>query len=138
MRAACEDAWSRLIAPSLEREARSELTDRANESAIRVFSENLHQLLMTPPIRGHATLGVDPGFRTGCKLAAIDETGKVLETGVGYFTLPNHEKQKPQAKALILSTDPPPRNHRDRHRQRHCVARKRKIHRVVASGGSAA
>ena len=103
MRAACEDAWSRLIAPSLEREARSELTDRANESAIRVFSENLHQLLMTPPIRGHATLGVDPGFRTGCKLAAIDETGKVLETGVGYFTLPNHEKQKPQAKALILS-----------------------------------
>ncbi len=103
MRAACEDAWSRLIAPSLEREARSELTDRANESAIRVFSENLHQLLMTPPIHGHATLGVDPGFRTGCKLAAIDETGKVLETGVGYFTLPNHEKQKPQAKALILS-----------------------------------
>ena len=102
MRAACEDAWSRLIAPSLERETRSELTDRANESAIRVFSENLHQLLMTPPIRGHATLGVDPGFRTGCKLAAIDETGKVLETGVGYFTLPNHEKQKPQAKALIL------------------------------------
>lgn len=101
MRAACTDAWGRLIAPSLEREARAELTDRANESAIRVFSDNLRQLLMTPPIRGHATLGVDPGFRTGCKLAAIDETGKVLETGVGYFTLPNHEKQR--AKALILN-----------------------------------
>lgn len=103
MRAACEDAWDRLIAPSLEREARSELTDRANESAIRVFSENLHQLLMTPPIRGHATLGVDPGFRTGCKLAAIDASGKVLETGVGYFTLPVHERQKEQAKKLILN-----------------------------------
>ena len=103
MRAACEDAWDRLIAPSLEREARSELTDRANESAIRVFSENLYQLLMTPPIRGHATLGVDPGFRTGCKLAAIDATGKALETGVGYFTLPVHERQKEQAKRLILN-----------------------------------
>ena len=57
---------------------------------------------MQPPIRGKVTLGVDPGFRTGCKLAVVDETGKVLETGVGYFTLPNHEAQKPQAKAQIL------------------------------------
>ena len=102
MKLTCADAWERLIAPSLERETRAELTDRANESAIRVFSENLHQLLMTPPIRGHATLGVDPGFRTGCKLACIDETGKVLETGVGYFTLPIHEKQKEHSKQLIL------------------------------------
>ena len=101
MRAACEDAWSRLIAPSLERETRSELTDRANESAIRVFSENLHQLLMTPPIRGHATLGVDPGFRTGCKLAVVDENGKVLETGVGHFTLPGQTRQQEQARQLI-------------------------------------
>lgn len=102
MKTACADAWERLIAPSLERETRTELTDRANESAIRVFSDNLHQLLMTPPIRGRATLGVDPGFRTGCKLACIDETGKVLETGVGYFTLPIHEKQKEHSKRLIL------------------------------------
>ena len=57
---------------------------------------------MQPPIRGKVTLGVDPGFRTGCKLAVVDETGKVLETGVGYFTLPNHEAQKPRAKAQIL------------------------------------
>ncbi len=99
--AACEDAWSRLIYPSLEREVRNELTDRANVSAIRVFSQNLHQLLMQPPIKGKVTLGVDPGFRTGCKLAVIDENGKVLETGVGHFTLPKQEAAKAQAAALI-------------------------------------
>ena len=102
LRAAAKDAWGRLISPSLEREIRNELTDKANEGAIRVFGDNLHQLLMQPPIRGKVTLGVDPGFRTGCKLAVVDETGKVLETGVGYFTLPNHEAQKPRAKAQIL------------------------------------
>ena len=102
VRAAAKDAWGRLISPSLEREIRNELTDKANEGAIRVFGDNLHQLLMQPPIRGKVTLGVDPGFRTGCKLAVVDETGKVLETGVGYFTLPNHEAQKPRAKAQIL------------------------------------
>ncbi len=75
---ACDDAWSRLLQPSLEREVRSELTDRANAGAIRVFSQNLHQLLMQPPIKGKVTLGVDPGFRTGCKLAVVDENGKVL------------------------------------------------------------
>ena len=64
---ACDDAWNRLVFPSLEREIRSELTDRANASAIRVFSQNLHQLLMQPPIKGKVTLGVDPGFRTGCE-----------------------------------------------------------------------
>ena len=88
VRDAAADAWSRLIGPSLEREIRNELTDRANEGAIRVFGDNLHQLLMQPPIRGRVTLGVDPGFRTGCKLAVVDEGGRVLETGVGYFTLP--------------------------------------------------
>ena len=80
---AAQDAWDRLIFPSLEREVRSELTDRANVGAIRVFSQNLQQLLMQPPIKGRVTLGVDPGFRTGCKLAVVDENGKVLETGVG-------------------------------------------------------
>ncbi|MBQ2957855.1 MAG: RNA-binding transcriptional accessory protein [Clostridia bacterium] len=98
---ACEDAWSRLIFPSLEREVRNELTDRANTAAIRVFSQNLHQLLMQPPIKGKVTLGVDPGFRTGCKLAVIDENGKVLETGVGHFTLPGQEGPKAQAAKLI-------------------------------------
>ena len=99
--AACDDAWERLIFPSLEREIRNELTDRANVSAIRVFSQNLHQLLMQPPIKGKVTLGVDPGFRTGCKLAVIDENGKVLDTGVGYFTLPGNEAGKAAAARLI-------------------------------------
>ena len=98
---ACEDAWNRLVAPAVERELRGELSDKAGEGAIHVFSQNLHQLLMQPPVKGHVTLGVDPGFRTGCKLAVIDETGRVLETGVGYFTLPVHEKQKEQAKATV-------------------------------------
>ena len=99
--AACEDAWERLIFPSLEREVRNELTDRANVQAIKVFSQNLHQLLMQPPIKGKVTLGVDPGFRTGCKLAVIDENGKVLDTGVGYFTLPGNEGGKAAAARLI-------------------------------------
>ena len=98
---ACDDAWSRLLFPSLEREVRSLLTDRANETAIKVFSDNLHQLLMQPPIRGKVTLGVDPGFRTGCKLAVVDENGKVLDTGVGYFTLPGNDAGRAAAAKLI-------------------------------------
>ena len=99
--AACADAWERLVFPSLEREIRNDLTDRANVSAIKVFSDNLHQLLMQPPIKGKVTLGVDPGFRTGCKLAVVDENGKVLDTGVGYFTLPAHECRKAEAARMI-------------------------------------
>ena len=98
---AAQDAWDRLTFPSLEREVRSELTDRANVGAIRVFSQNLQQLLMQPPIKGRVTLGVDPGFRTGCKLAVVDENGKVLETGVGHFTLPGQTRQQEQARQLI-------------------------------------
>ena len=99
--AACEDAWERLLFPSLEREVRNELTDRANVQAIRVFSQNLHQLLMQPPVKGKVTLGVDPGFRTGCKLAVVDENGKVLDTGVGHFTLPGQEAAKAASARLI-------------------------------------
>ena len=99
--AACADAWERLIFPSLEREIRNDLPARATVSAIRVYSENLHQLLMQPPIKGKVTLGVDPGFRTGCKLAVVDENGKVLDTGVGYFTLPGNEAGKAAAARLI-------------------------------------
>ena len=84
--AACLDSWKRLISPSVEREIRSELTDKASESAIKVFSSNLRQLLMQPPVKDSITLGVDPGFRTGCKLAVVDGTGKVLDTGVAYIT----------------------------------------------------
>ena len=103
VRTAAKDAWSRLIYPSLEREIRAELTDRANAGAIRVFGQNVSQLLMQPPVRGRVTLGVDPGFRTGCKLAVVDASGKVLETGVGHFTIPGQERQKEAAKRLILS-----------------------------------
>ncbi len=99
--AACEDAWERLLFPSLERELRGDLTDRANAGAIKVFATNLHELLMQPPVKGRAVLGVDPGFRTGCKLAVVDENGKVLETGVGYFTLPGETRRREQAASLI-------------------------------------
>ncbi len=98
-----QDAWDRLIKPSLEREIRSELTERAGTAAIQVFGKNLHQLLMAPPVKGRVTLGVDPGFRTGCKLAVVDENGKVLATGVGHFTLPGHEAGKARARQDIVA-----------------------------------
>lgn len=78
------DSYSRLIAPSIEREIRNEMTERAEEGAIKVFGKNLEQLLMQPPIVGRVVLGWDPAFRTGCKLAVVDETGKVLDTVVIY------------------------------------------------------
>ncbi len=102
VRMTAQDAWERLLKPSIEREIRNELTDRANESAIQVFGKNLHQLLMAPPVKGRVTLGVDPGFRTGCKLAIVDENGKVLATGVGHFTLPGQEAAKARARREII------------------------------------
>ena len=98
-----QDAWDRLIKPSLEREIRNELTERAGTAAIQVFGKNLHQLLMAPPVKGRITLGVDPGFRTGCKLAVVDENGKVLATGVGHFTLPGQEAAKARARQEITA-----------------------------------
>lgn len=86
---ACDDGFDRLLFPSMERELRAYLTEQSAENAIKVFAVNLHQLLMQPPIKGHVTLGLDPGFRTGCKLAVVDETGRVLDTGVIYNTAPN-------------------------------------------------
>ncbi|MBT2661395.1 RNA-binding transcriptional accessory protein [Bacillus sp. ISL-45] len=81
---ALEDSYKRLIQPSIEREIRNELTEKAEEQAIHIFSENLRKLLLQPPLKGKVVLGVDPAFRTGCKLAAVDETGKVLSIGVIY------------------------------------------------------
>ncbi|MHA6483051.1 Tex family protein [Paenibacillus sp. strain BS8-2] len=86
-----EDAYKRLIAPSIEREVRNELTEKAEEHAITIFSANLRNLLLQPPVRGHIVLGVDPAFRTGCKLAVIDDTGKLLEVAVTYPTPPNNK-----------------------------------------------
>ena len=96
---ACEDAYTRLIAPSLDTELRNELTDKAQTAAIRVFAMNLKPLLMQPPVRGKVALGLDPGIRTGCKVAVVDETGRVLDTGV-IFPLPSHGRVA-QAKATI-------------------------------------
>lgn len=86
-----EDAYKRLLAPSIEREVRGELTEKAEEHAISIFSENLRNLLLQPPVRSQMVLGVDPAFRTGCKLAAIDDTGKLLEVAVSYPTPPNNK-----------------------------------------------
>ena len=86
---AIDDAYTRLIFPSIEREIRNELTDAACESSIKVFGENTRQLLMQPPVKGRVTIGLDPGYRTGCKVAVVDETGKVLDTGVIYPAPPH-------------------------------------------------
>ena len=91
VREAAEDAYSRLIFPSIEREMRNALSERASESAIKVFSVNLRQLLMQPPVRNQVTLGLDPAYRTGCKVAVVDGTGKVLETAVIYPTPPHNK-----------------------------------------------
>ena len=97
------DAYHRLIAPSVEREIRSELTEKAEDGAIDVFGKNLKQLLMQPPIAGHVVLGWDPGFRTGCKIAVVDETGKVLDTTVIYPTEPTTPRKIRAAKDEIIS-----------------------------------
>ena len=98
---AIADAYDRLIAPSIEREIRSILTDRAEENAISVFGKNLHQLLMQAPVAGHTVLGWDPAFRTGCKLAVVDPTGKVLDTAVVYPTAPTNEVKIKAAKDKV-------------------------------------
>ena len=95
------DSYDRLIAPSIEREVRNLLTDNAQEKAIELFSKNLRQLLLQPPIKGQTVLGLDPGYRTGCKVAVVDETGKVLDTGIIYCTLEHHDKEK--SKRTILN-----------------------------------
>ena len=97
---ACDDAYQRLIYPSIEREVRNDLTDNASESAMKVFAVNLKQLLMQAPVKGKVVLGLDPGYRTGCKVAVVDHTGKVLDTAVIY---PTHSEAKiAQSKAKLL------------------------------------
>ena len=100
---ACADSYARLIFPSIEREIRNDLTDAASEAAIKLFGTNLRQLLLQPPIKGKVTLGLDPGYRTGCKVAVIDPTGKVLDTSVVYLTHGENqaEKSKQVLKTLI-------------------------------------
>ena len=101
LESAADDAWDRLIKPSVEREIRAMLTERASANALKVFGDNLKHLLMQPPVKGRVTLGVDPGYRTGCKLAVVDAGGKVLETSVAYFTIPGMERQRAEAKRIV-------------------------------------
>ncbi len=107
LNAAADDAYKRLIEPSIEREIRNELTEKAEDGAIEVFGKNLKQLLMQPPVAGQTVLGWDPAFRTGCKLAVVDPTGKVLETKVIYPTAPHNkiEESKKILKELIGKYD---------------------------------
>lgn len=103
LQAVCRDAYERLIAPAIEREIRSDLTEKAEDGAISVFGKNLEQLLLQPPIAGKVVLGWDPAFRTGCKLAVVDATGKVLDTKVIYPTAPQNKvtEAKAELKRLI-------------------------------------
>ncbi|MBM6853946.1 RNA-binding transcriptional accessory protein [Mediterraneibacter glycyrrhizinilyticus] len=101
-----EDSYHRLIAPAIEREIRNELTEKAEDGAIEVFGKNLHQLLMQPPIAGHVVLGWDPAFRTGCKLAVVDPTGKVIGTTVIYPTAPTTPKKIQASKDLLKKIIP--------------------------------
>ncbi|MDD6202040.1 MAG: Tex family protein, partial [Lachnospiraceae bacterium] len=103
LQAVVEDSYERLIAPAIEREIRNDLTEKAEDGAISVFGKNLEQLLMQPPITGKVVLGWDPAFRTGCKLAVVDETGKVLDTKVIYPTAPQNKvkEAKEELKKLI-------------------------------------
>ncbi|MCI8836266.1 MAG: RNA-binding transcriptional accessory protein [Ruminococcus sp.] len=106
LRAVAEDSYKRLIAPAIEREIRNELTERAEDGAIEVFGKNLHQLLMQPPITGQVVLGWDPAFRTGCKLAVVDATGKVLGTTVIYPTAPTTPAKIKASKDLLKKIIP--------------------------------
>ena len=101
LKEAVGDSYKRLIAPAIEREIRSELTEKAEDGAIQVFGKNLHQLLMQPPIAGQTVLGWDPAFRTGCKLAVVDPTGKVIGTTVIYPTAPTTPKKIQASKDLL-------------------------------------
>ncbi|MCI8292494.1 MAG: RNA-binding transcriptional accessory protein [Hespellia sp.] len=106
LKAVLEDSYKRLIAPAIEREIRNALTEKAEDGAIDVFGKNLHQLLMQPPITGRVVLGWDPAFRTGCKLAVVDETGKVLGTTVIYPTAPTTPQKIKASKDLLKKIIP--------------------------------
>ena len=140
VKTAIEDGYRRLIKPSIEREIRAELKEKAEDQAIKVFAENLRNYLLTPPMKGKIVLGIDPAYRTGCKLAVVDVTGKVLEIGIIYphqlkdndkGADERHEKSKQTLLSLMKY------NGRDRHRQRHRQPRNREFRRRSAEGDTA-
>lgn len=97
-----EDAFTRLIEPSIDREIRSDLTEKAEEKAIKVFGQNAKQLLLGAPIKGKTVMGFDPAYRTGCKIAVIDETGKVLDIATVYPTAPQNDVEGAKKTLLDL------------------------------------
>jgi uncharacterized protein len=121
VRSAAEDGYDRLLFPSMEREVRAALTETASEGAIHNFALNLKPLLMQPPVKGHVTMGLDPGFRHGCKVAVVDGTGKVLDTAVVYPTY--GERQKDEAIATLEKADQETQSRAYRHRKRHRLSR---------------
>ena len=127
-----KDGYNRLLFPAIEREVRRELTEAADEHAIGVFATNLRSLLLQPPLRGQTVLGIDPGYRTGCKVATVDATGKVLDTRTIY-----PDRDKDQAKATLRSQIKRHRVTVDRHRQRHRQPRDRGADRRIARGSEA-
>ena len=120
---ATRDGWERLLAPAIERDVRRALTETAQAQAIKVFAANLKALLLQPPLRNHAVVGIDPGIRTGCKVAAVDATGKLL----GTLTIYPHEPHKQWAESKKILSQNPRNNRRrpDRDRQRHSQPRNR-------------
>jgi uncharacterized protein len=102
LRTVAQDSYKRLIAPSIEREVRAHMTEKAEEQAIRIFAENLRHLLLQPPVRGKTVLGIDPAYRTGCKWAVVDDTGKMLEVGVIYPTPPQEKIEESKREILAL------------------------------------
>src|SRR5699024_4658923 len=102
LEAAIVDSYKQLIQPSIEREIRNQLTEKAEEQAIKIFSENLKNLLLQPPLKGRIVLGIDPAFRTGCKLAVVDETGKMLAIQVMYPTPPRNDIERSEAIMMQL------------------------------------
>ncbi|KPD00003.1 hypothetical protein LR69_01676 [Geobacillus sp. BCO2] len=102
---AIEDGYKRLMEPAIERDIRNELTEKAEERAIHIFAENLRKLLLQPPLKGKTVLGIDPAYRTGCKLAVVDETGKLLRIDVIYPHPPQERKEEARAKLLRLLDD---------------------------------
>ena len=102
VKTSAQDSYTRLIFPSVEREIRNLLTDEASEGAIKNFALNLKPLLMQPPVKGNVTMGFDPAYRTGCKIAVVDGTGKVLETSVVYPTPPHNKIEEAKIKLMYL------------------------------------
>ena len=125
LRGCARDALARLILPSLEREVRRELTDRAEAHAVSVFAKNLRNLLLQPPVHNHRMLAVDPGFKSGCKLAALDEFGNLLDHGVIYLVGKPERRAEGRTKLVELIKQHQPAGDRDR--QRHGLPRDRRL-----------